>query len=47
VLAADAWAYVAALSVGQDLSERVLQMAATPPQFSLGQSFPRLGPVGP
>jgi hypothetical protein len=33
---ADAWRYVAGLSVGQDLSERVLQMAATLPQCSLG-----------
>ena len=38
---------VAGLAVGQDISERVLQMAATPPQFSLGKSFPRFGPVGP
>jgi len=47
VSAADAWRYVAGLSVGQDLSERVLQMAATPPQFSLGKSYPGFGPVGP
>ncbi|WP_198654079.1 fumarylacetoacetate hydrolase family protein, partial [Nocardia aurea] len=31
----------------QDISERVLQMASTPPQFSLGKSFPRFGPIGP
>ena len=42
-----AWNYVAGLSVGQDVSERILQMATTPPQFSLGKSFPRFGPVGP
>jgi len=47
VSAADAWRYVAGLSVGQHLSERVLQMAATPPQFSLGKSYPGFGPVGP
>jgi 2-keto-4-pentenoate hydratase/2-oxohepta-3-ene-1,7-dioic acid hydratase in catechol pathway len=47
VSAADAWRYIAGLSVGQDLSERVLQMAATPPQFSLGKSYPRFGPAGP
>jgi 2-keto-4-pentenoate hydratase/2-oxohepta-3-ene-1,7-dioic acid hydratase in catechol pathway len=43
----DAWSYVAGLSVGQDISERLLQMAATPPQFSLGKSYPNFGPIGP
>ncbi len=47
VPAAEAWTYVAGLSVGQDVSERILQMAAKPPQFSLGKSFPGFGPVGP
>ncbi len=47
VPADSAWSYVAGLSVGQDLSERVLQMAAAPPQFSLGKSYPGFGPVGP
>ncbi|MGI5232199.1 fumarylacetoacetate hydrolase family protein [Actinoallomurus sp. CA-142502] len=47
VAAGDAWSHVAGLSVGQDLSERVLQMAATPPQFSLGKSYPGFGPIGP
>ncbi len=47
VARADAWQHVAGLSVGQDLSERIIQMAATPPQFSLGKSFPRFGPIGP
>jgi 2-keto-4-pentenoate hydratase/2-oxohepta-3-ene-1,7-dioic acid hydratase in catechol pathway len=42
-----AWDYVAGLSAGQDISERTLQMAATPPQFSLGKSYPGFGPVGP
>ena len=41
------WEHVAGLSVGQDVSERILQMAATPPQFSLGKSYPGFGPVGP
>ncbi|MDQ1567479.1 MAG: hypothetical protein QOF96_2359, partial [Actinomycetota bacterium] len=36
----DAWDYVAGLSVGQDISERVLQLAGSPAQFSLGKSFP-------
>jgi 2,4-didehydro-3-deoxy-L-rhamnonate hydrolase len=47
VPAARAWDYVAGLSVGQDISERILQLAATPPQFSLGKSYPGFGPVGP
>jgi 2-keto-4-pentenoate hydratase/2-oxohepta-3-ene-1,7-dioic acid hydratase in catechol pathway len=44
---ADAWAHVAGLMVGQDLSERRVQMAGPAPQFSLGKSFPGVGPVGP
>jgi 2,4-didehydro-3-deoxy-L-rhamnonate hydrolase len=47
VPAATAWEYVAGLSVGQDVSERILQMATKPPQFSMGKSYPRFGPVGP
>ncbi len=47
VAAGSAWDYVAGLSVGQDISERILQLAATPPQFSLGKSYPGFGPVGP
>jgi len=43
----DALQYVAGYAVGQDISERTLQMAATPPQFSLGKSLPGFGPVGP
>jgi 2,4-didehydro-3-deoxy-L-rhamnonate hydrolase len=38
---------VAGLCVGQDLSERVTQMASKPPQFSMGKSFPGFGPTGP
>ncbi|MEU4223162.1 fumarylacetoacetate hydrolase family protein [Nonomuraea sp. NPDC026600] len=41
------WDPVVALSVGQDLSERIVQLAGRPPQFSLGKSFPGFGPVGP
>jgi 2-keto-4-pentenoate hydratase/2-oxohepta-3-ene-1,7-dioic acid hydratase in catechol pathway len=44
---ADAWDYVAGLTIGQDISERNLQFAATPPQFSLAKSFPGFGPLGP
>jgi 2-keto-4-pentenoate hydratase/2-oxohepta-3-ene-1,7-dioic acid hydratase in catechol pathway len=47
VRAADALSYVAGYTVGQDISERILQSAATPPQFSLGKSLPGFGPVGP
>jgi len=43
----DAWSHVAGLAVGQDISERLLQMASEPPQFSLGKSYPRFGPIGP
>ena len=39
--------YVAGYAVGQDVSERILQAAATPPQFSMGKSLPGFGPVGP
>jgi 2-keto-4-pentenoate hydratase/2-oxohepta-3-ene-1,7-dioic acid hydratase in catechol pathway len=42
----DAWAHVAGLTVGQDLSERVVQWGAGG-QFSLGKSFPGFGPMGP
>jgi len=43
----DALSYVAGYAIGQDISERSLQMAAAPPQFSLGKSLPRFGPIGP
>ena len=41
-----AWAHVAGLSVGQDISDRTLQFAAAG-QFSLGKSFRGYGPIGP
>ena len=44
---AQAWDAVAGITGGQDLSERVLQLAGTPAQFSLGKSFPGFGPTGP
>ena len=47
VRAADALSYVAGYTVGQDISERILQSAARPPQFSLGKSLPGFGPIGP
>jgi 2-keto-4-pentenoate hydratase/2-oxohepta-3-ene-1,7-dioic acid hydratase in catechol pathway len=45
--ASDGWAHVAGLTVGQDLSARDVQMLGSPPQFSLGKSFPGFGPTGP
>ncbi|MDH6604791.1 2-keto-4-pentenoate hydratase/2-oxohepta-3-ene-1,7-dioic acid hydratase in catechol pathway [Streptomyces sp. SAI-208] len=42
-----AWAAVAGLTVGQDLSERVTQLQGKPAQFGLGKSFPGFGPIGP
>lgn len=47
VAAADAWSYVAGLTAGQDLSERITQLSGPAPQFSLGKSFPGFAPVGP
>jgi 2,4-didehydro-3-deoxy-L-rhamnonate hydrolase len=46
VAEADAWAHVAGLAVGQDLSDRHLQFAAGG-QFSLGKSRRGYGPMGP
>jgi 2,4-didehydro-3-deoxy-L-rhamnonate hydrolase len=43
----DAWDYVAGLAVGQDISERMLQLAGSPAQFSLGKSYPGFAPIGP
>jgi 2-keto-4-pentenoate hydratase/2-oxohepta-3-ene-1,7-dioic acid hydratase in catechol pathway len=43
----EAWDHVAGLTVGQDISDRALQLAGTHPQFSLGKSFPGFGPLGP
>jgi 2,4-didehydro-3-deoxy-L-rhamnonate hydrolase len=46
VAEADGWAHVAGITVGQDLSERVVQLAAGG-QFSLGKSYRGFGPMGP
>lgn len=43
----DAWDHVAGLTIGQDLSERLGQMAGPSPQFSLAKSLPGFGPTGP
>ncbi len=44
---ADAWNNVAGLTIGQDVSERIIQMAGPAPQFSLGKSLPGFTPMGP
>jgi 2-keto-4-pentenoate hydratase/2-oxohepta-3-ene-1,7-dioic acid hydratase in catechol pathway len=43
----EAWDHVAGLTVGQDISERILQTAGPSPQFSLAKSLPGFGPTGP
>ncbi|MDA3002209.1 MAG: fumarylacetoacetate hydrolase family protein [Actinomycetota bacterium] len=47
IAAADSWSHVAGLTLGQDVSDRVVQMTGQPPQFSLGKSFDTFGPIGP
>jgi 2-keto-4-pentenoate hydratase/2-oxohepta-3-ene-1,7-dioic acid hydratase in catechol pathway len=41
-----AWSHVAGLTIGQDVSERVVQWSGGG-QFSMGKSFPTFGPMGP
>ncbi|HEY7010653.1 MAG TPA: fumarylacetoacetate hydrolase family protein [Jatrophihabitantaceae bacterium] len=43
----NAWDALAGLTLGQDLSERVQQLAGAPPQFSLAKSHSGFGPTGP
>jgi 2-keto-4-pentenoate hydratase/2-oxohepta-3-ene-1,7-dioic acid hydratase in catechol pathway len=44
----DGWAHVAGLTVGQDLSDRELQLSGpAPQQFNLGKSFAGFTPIGP
>ena len=45
--AGDAWEHVLGLTVGQDVSDRRLQMASRPPHFDLGKSRDTYGPMGP
>ena len=47
IAAADAWAHVAGVTGGQDISDRTLQFAATPPHFDLAKSRDTYGPIGP
>ena len=44
---ADAWSHVAGFTIGQDISERVLQTSGPAPQFGLAKSFESFGPTGP
>jgi 2,4-diketo-3-deoxy-L-fuconate hydrolase len=43
----DALSHVAGYCVGQDLSDRELQLAGSPAQFSLGKSYEHYSPLGP
>lgn len=43
----DAWSHVAGVTGGQDISDRALQFAATPPHFDLAKSRDTYGPIGP
>lgn len=47
VTEADAWDHVAGVTVGQDLSERDVQLRGSPAQFSLAKSYAGFGPTGP
>jgi 2-keto-4-pentenoate hydratase/2-oxohepta-3-ene-1,7-dioic acid hydratase in catechol pathway len=48
VAARDAWDYIAGLTIGQDLSDRNIQLRPPEvPQYSLGKSLPGFGPTGP
>ncbi|MCB0955667.1 MAG: fumarylacetoacetate hydrolase family protein [Ilumatobacter sp.] len=42
-----AWAHVAGVTLGQDISDRIVQLTGKPPQFSLGKSYDTYGPIGP
>jgi 2-keto-4-pentenoate hydratase/2-oxohepta-3-ene-1,7-dioic acid hydratase in catechol pathway len=43
----DAWTHVAGLTLGQDISDRILQSTGRPAQFCLAKSFDTYGPIGP
>jgi 2,4-diketo-3-deoxy-L-fuconate hydrolase len=43
----EAWDHVGGLTVGQDISDRTLQFASSPPHFDLGKSRDTYGPIGP
>lgn len=43
----EAWDHVAGLTVGQDISERIVQTRGDTAQWSLGKSYPGFSPCGP
>jgi len=43
----EAWGAVAGLMLGQDISDREVQLTGSPAQFCLGKSFAAYGPTGP
>ena len=48
VAESDAWAHIAGLTAGQDLSARAEQLSGPPPQqYNLGKSFEGFAPIGP
>ena len=47
VAISDGWKHIAGVTIGQDISERAVQLRPPAPQFSLGKSFPGFGPTGP
>lgn len=47
ITAADALDHVAGYCIGQDISERRLQMVSSPAQFSLAKSLQNFSPIGP
>ena len=42
-----AFEFIAGYCVGQDISDRRIQFADVPPQFSMGKSIDTYGPIGP
>ncbi|MBY6538837.1 fumarylacetoacetate hydrolase family protein [Rhodococcus sp. BP-349] len=44
---ADAWSHVAGLTVGQDISDRDVQLQGANSQYSFGKSFENFAPIGP
>jgi 2-keto-4-pentenoate hydratase/2-oxohepta-3-ene-1,7-dioic acid hydratase in catechol pathway len=48
VAAEQGWEYIAGVTIGQDISDRLLQFRGpAPQQFDLGKSRPGFGPTGP
>jgi 2,4-diketo-3-deoxy-L-fuconate hydrolase len=47
VPSASGWEHVAGLTVGQDLSERTMQLRGEYPQMGLAKSYPGFSPMGP